>query len=124
MKRMLFTALAMLTVLAVFGSDAEAARRGTHLDKAYARQAAVRSWHGNYYHVEYGRPVALVLPPTAETTTHMSWGVANTRVVPIYHQFGRAYPGQQMVHPRQFRAPPRWPSDTTQFGVYPVRGPW
>lgn len=81
-------------------------------------------WHGNYYHTEYGAPVALVLPPTAELTTNMGWGVSNTRVTRVCHQFARPYPGAGMTGGTGFRPTPRWPSDTTQFGVYPVRAPF
>ena len=44
-----------------------------------------------------------------------------TRSVPIYHQFGRQYPGEDAA--AHFPAKPYWPSNTTQFGVYPVRAP-
>lgn len=80
-------------------------------------------WHGNYYEAAWGTPVALVVPPTAEYQTKWGWGVGNTRVVPIYHQFGRDYPGQ-FVPGVGFLPTPHWPSDTDQFGVYYVRGPW
>ena len=38
------------------------------------------------------------------------------------HQFGRNYPGGG--YGGAYRTTPIWPSDTTQFGVYNVRGPW
>lgn len=88
------------------------------------RGVQYRSWHGNYYHTEYGAPVALVMPPTAEYTTNMGWGVGNTRVTRICHQFARPYPGPYSGGGNMLRPTPAWPSDTTQFGVYPVRAPF
>ena len=81
-------------------------------------------WHGGYYHTAWGTPVALVVPPTAESRTHYGWGVGNTRVTRINHQFDRNWPGPSTYNRRAFRPTPRWPSDTDQFGVYYVRGPW
>jgi hypothetical protein len=81
------------------------------------------SWHGDYYHSQWGRPVALVVPPTAGMQSHYAWGVAQTRRTPIYHQFQPEFPGYGSW-PGQFRSTPLWPSDTDQFGVYYVRGPW
>src|SRR5688572_3064725 len=44
-------------------------------------------WHAGYYHTMWGRPVALVVPPTARYQTNYGWGIGNTRVTPIYPQF-------------------------------------
>ena len=92
-------------------------------------RAAARSWHAGYYHTQYGAPVALVVPPTARMQTRMGWGVSQTTMSPIYHQFERPYPGPVAgagagggAYP--LLATPRWPSHTDQFGVYYVRGPW
>jgi hypothetical protein len=60
----------------------------------------------------------------------MGWGVSQSMMTPIYHQFerpspsamtdGAAVPGMcSPLYPT-----PRWPSHTDQFGVYYVRGPW
>jgi hypothetical protein len=80
-------------------------------------------WHNAYYHAAYGEPIALVVPPTAEYQSQYGWGVGATRVTPIYHQFGRAYPGAAGAY-GSFYPTPAWPSDTNQFGVYYIRGPW
>ncbi|MEX2168947.1 MAG: hypothetical protein WD851_06535 [Pirellulales bacterium] len=87
------------------------------------RRAQVYNWHANYAHVQYGQPVAMVVPPTANLQTNWSWGVASSRISRIDHQFGRNYPG---VGPfgGPFSPQPVWPNDTIQFGVYNVRGPW
>ena len=82
------------------------------------------NWNGGYYETSYGMPLALVIPPTCEYQTHWGWGVGNTRVTPNIPQFGRNWPGPTAYDPRGFRPTPRWPSDTDQFGVYYVRGPW
>lgn len=81
-------------------------------------------WNGPYYKVEWGMPVALVVPPTAECQTNWGWGVGNTRVTTIYPQFTRNYPGEGIYNRALFTPTPQYPSDTTQFGVYYVRGPW
>jgi hypothetical protein len=87
------------------------------------RRAQWYNWNRNYAHTEYGQPVALVAPPTAQLQTDWGWGVASSRIHRIDHQFQRNYPGEgQFGGP--FRPTPLWPSDTTQFGVYYVRGPW
>ncbi len=87
------------------------------------RRAQCYNWNRNYAHTEYGQPVALVVPPTAQLQTNWGWGVASSRISRIDHQFQRNYPGNAMFG-GPFRPTPVWPSDTTQFGVYPVRGPW
>lgn len=80
------------------------------------------NWHGDYYHTAWGTPVALVVPPTAQYQTNWGWGVGNTRMSRI-SQFQRPWPGPYAPGPG-FRPTPNWPSDTDQFGVYYVRGPW
>lgn len=87
------------------------------------RNMYTQPWHGAYYHTMWGQPVALVVPPTAEYETHWSWGVAQTRVTPIWPQFQRSWPGPY-AGGAGFLPTPRWPSSTDQFGVYYVRGPW
>ncbi len=88
-------------------------------------QAGQYSWHGNYYHRQWGQPLALVVPPTASYQTRYSWGVGQTTSLPIYHQYGRPNPGGGAGPGGAGLSPtPYWPSNTDQFGVYPVRGPW
>jgi hypothetical protein len=85
------------------------------------RHAAYRPWHGNYYYQPYGQPTALVVPPNSVMHQTYSWGVSRNYSLPIYHQFGY----QGMPSPGgAFYATPVWPSNTQQFGVYPVRAPW
>ena len=86
-------------------------------------RARCYNWHGRYAHTEYGQPVAMVVPPTAQLQTHWGWGVSSSRVSRIDHQFGRNYPGPGPFG-GPFRNTPAWPQDTDQFGVYNVRGPW
>lgn len=126
MRPMIF-GLAIASLLAAAGNSPVLAAwpTKTHTDLKARRHANEYPWHGPYYHREYGAPVALVVPPTASMHTQWSWGVAQTRVMPTWHQFGRAYPG---TVPGEYGGPlygtPAWPSHTDQFGVYPVRGPW
>ena len=85
------------------------------------KAAAGQPWHGQYYYMPYGQQTALVVPPTRITQQNYSWGVSQNTMTPIYHQFGAAaVPSAGGA----FHATPRWPSNTNQFGVYPVRAPW
>jgi hypothetical protein len=86
-------------------------------------RAQYYNWNRNYAYTDYGQPTALVVPPTAQLQTNWGWGVASSRISRIDHQFQRNYPGNAMFG-GPFRPTPVWPSDTTQFGIYPVRGPW
>jgi hypothetical protein len=81
------------------------------------------SWTAGYANASWGTPVALVVPPTAEVQTNWGWGVGNTRVTPICTRFKRDYPGP-VASSIPMKATPAWPSDTAQFGVYYIRGPW
>jgi len=92
-------------------------------------------WHNGYAYTPWGVPAALVVPPTADFVTNWGWGVGNTRIDRLYAQFGPNFPGHAVVEvaenpngpngqkPR-YQYTPRQPSDTTQFGVNYVRGPW
>jgi hypothetical protein len=87
--------------------------------------AAQRPWHGPYAYTPWGMPTALVVPPTSKFHTSLSWGVSQSEMVPIYHQFHRDYPGPMAIGGgAEIYATPYWPSHTDQIGVYPVRGPW
>jgi hypothetical protein len=89
-------------------------------------RSQMRPWHGCFYDPAWGAPLALVVPPTAERTTDWGWGVGNTRTTRIDHQFQRPFPNGNTAPAGSygFAPTPPWPSDTTQFGVYYVRGPW
>lgn len=97
---------------------------GNRADRLAQAQSAGVPWDGGYYDVMWGQPVALVVPPTAELQTHYNWGVAQTSVTPIWHQFQRAYPGPYAPGGRGFLPAPTIPSSTDQFGDYYIRGPW
>jgi hypothetical protein len=94
-------------------------------EKRYFLRSQGKSWHSGWYDPAVGRPMALMVPPTAEFTSEYSWGVPSSRVMPIYHQFRRPYPGAGVVSGgTSFMPTPGQPSDSVQFGVHPVRGPW
>jgi hypothetical protein len=101
-----------------------------HVPHKGNRNAIYRSqykpWHGGYYDVSYGTPVAQVVPPNAEYQTNYGWGVGNTRVSRIDSQFQLPYPGAGAAAGSGygFMPTPQWPSNTMQFGDYYVRGPW
>lgn len=96
------------------------------IEKRYFLRSQGKSWHSAWYDPAEGRPIALVVPPTAEFQTQYSWGVPSSRVAPIYHQFRRPYPGPGAIAGGGggFLPTPNQPSDTVQFGVNAVRGPW
>lgn len=88
-------------------------------------QAQQHSWHQGYYYPQYGQPLALVVPPTASFQSSYSWGVGNTQSMPIYHQYGRPYPGAAGgAQSGMYQPPPNQPWSTNQFGVYYSRAPW
>jgi hypothetical protein len=95
-------------------------------EKRYFLRSQGKSWHSAWYDPAEGRPIALVVPPTSEFQTQYAWGVPSSRVAPIYHQFRRPYPGPGAVPGGggRFLPTPNQPSDTVQFGVNAVRGPW
>ncbi|EAQ82066.1 hypothetical protein [Blastopirellula marina] len=88
-----------------------------------AENAQTYPWHGGYYYENWHTPMALVVPPTASLQTNYSWGVPSSRVTPINHQFTPVNPGP-VGDVSQLSPTPYWPSNTYQFGVYYVRGPW
>ena len=98
------------------------------IEKRYFLRSQGKSWHSPWYNPADGRPIALVVPPTAEFQTQYAWGVPSSRVAPIYHQFRRPYPGPGALPGggggTGFLPTPNQPSDTVQFGVNAVRGPW
>jgi hypothetical protein len=101
-------------------------RRGidaTRTNTWNVEQAASNPWHCNYSYWRWGVPTALVVPPTAAFQSEYSWGVAQTKSLPIYHQFGRQYADGGAAG-GVFAPKPYWPSSTYQFGVYPVRAPY
>ncbi len=81
------------------------------------------SWHGEYYDAAWGMPVALVVPPGSHMQANLSWGVPSSRQTYIRAQFMHGWMGPGYYNPNAFAPTPPWPSDTTQFGVYYVRGP-
>jgi len=126
MKR-IFVLATLLTLSAVAQGLAEHPkvpmdRRGLHGDRCCSGHDY--TWNGAFYDPTFGAPVALVIPPTAEMQTHLGWGVGGTRITKNSIQFNRIYPGGGPYDRRAFLPTPPWPSDTDQFGVYYVRGPW
>jgi hypothetical protein len=83
------------------------------------------AWHAGYQHPMYGQPLALVVPPVSHYQTIYSWGIATTQMPVIYPQYGGPGYGTPWTGANgDYLLPPYWPSDTRQFGVYYIRGPW
>ena len=120
--RLFVVAIAAVAPLVAMDAEAGSKARG---DKHARYQAQQTPWHGEYYHTAHGYAVPLVVPPTARMHSEWGWGVAQTEVTPIYHQFRRPYYGESDEgSSTYFQSTPPWPSSTRQFGVYYVRGPW
>jgi hypothetical protein len=131
LRRISLPIMAAVVACGGFSTTAPTASAGdlwtpTCIDCGYMKpicRAQYYNWNRNYAYTPYGQPTALIVPPTAQLQTNYGWGVASSRISRIDHQFQRNYPGNAMFG-GPFRPTPVWPSDTIQFGVYPVRGPW
>ncbi len=125
MKKIALSLVVGAAVLLVAQQAATAAQGYRHVANRWGeRFARTMPWHGSYYYAPWGSSVSLVVPPVANMQTSMGWGVTQTSMRPIYHQFGRPYPGDGLSSSGQCQGTPRWPSHTDQFGVYYTRGPW
>jgi hypothetical protein len=114
-----------LAIAALVAASSARAGDETHYGRDARWRASLRPWHGRFYNVQYGQPIALVVPPTAELTTDYGWGSVASRMTRIDHQFQRPWPnGYWSPYGYGFLPTPAWPSDTRQFGTYYVRGPW
>jgi hypothetical protein len=124
MKRLLLITAVLLPSLAA--GLAEQARTGERVRRGTVvyDQGPGASWHGYYYDPAWGMPVALVVPPRVKSQTNWGWGVGNTRVTSIPYQFEPGEPGPGVYDRRMYQPTPAWPTDTTQFGHYYIRGPW
>ncbi|MEX0585568.1 MAG: hypothetical protein WD176_02920, partial [Pirellulales bacterium] len=87
MKHSLLRLGAAVVALVGTVSFATPAAEATVRDHVAYQFSQIYPWHGYHYHPVYRQPLALVVPPTAGNTTEYSWGVGNTRITPIYHQF-------------------------------------
>ncbi len=115
MSRTLILLIACVT-LSLPGSRAQAGHPFVHADRSARWYNANYSWHGGYSNVEWGHPVAVIVPPTATMQTEYSWGVGRTQMSPIRHQFAR--PVAQLSGSGPLPPSPRWPSRTQQLGFY------
>ena len=116
--------LAVSATLIASSGQVEAGGPRTRADRIARYYAAQRPWHGPYAHTATGQPIALVVPPTSVMHNSWSWGVAQSEMVPIYHQFHRDYMPGMEYGGSPIHTTPLWPSHTDQLGVYPIRGPW
>ncbi len=117
-RQLLFSLLAAAVMTGGLVDCASAAPYHWPVQRSYCYD-----WNQPYAHAAYGQPVALVVPPTATMQTNWGWGVGSSRIQRLDHQFHRNHPGAGPFG-GGYRTTPIWPSDTTQFGVYYVRGPW
>lgn len=124
MKKTAFVFVIAMSVAVLAMPNSSEANNRKRADRHAANHSQSQSWHEPYYHTSWGRPLALVVPPTARTQTHWGWGVTQSSVTPIYQQFKRPFPGEESGEYADLSSTPNWPSHTNQFGVYYIRGPW
>ena len=123
MKKLTTIGGGVVTALLLLALTTESASAVTARYLRPQQRAQATNWHANYAHTAYGKPVALVVPPTAQLQTNWSWGVGSSSISRIDHQFGRQFWGA-VPNNGNLRYTPHWPSNMRQFGVYYVRGPW
>jgi hypothetical protein len=125
MKKLII-GLAMIAMALAFQLDsAHADGPARKLRRVFAPgQQAMGTWHGQYAHPNYARPLAIVVPPNANMMRSQGWGVCGSQMMPLYSQYGTAYPGAVAGNPLHFLTRPAAPSNTQQFGYYYIRGPW
>ena len=122
---LLFSRAMIAVIVAVTFSQAVNAGGHGAAEKRYFLRGRNKVWHSGWYNPDVGRPVPLVVPPTAEFVSEYSWGVPSSRVMPLYQQYRKPYPGAASVPgSRPLMPTPQHPSDTVQFGVHAIRGPW
>ena len=115
--------LALVLSAASLESEAQAGRRNRIMQSWERQHANQSSWSGAYGHQTTGTPIALIVPPTARTMRVFNWGVSRNTISPIYHQYSlNRTTGNSGGRP--FLRTPMYPSSTSQFGVYYIRGPW
>jgi hypothetical protein len=122
MRKIAFLSMFAACLLAAMNAEAGWGNRAARMAHVHTQQ---HPWNGTYAYTPNGGPVALIVPPTADSMASWSWGVSQSEMRPLYHQFGRGYqPGMMGGSGSPYHFTPAWPSHTDQFGVYPVRGPW
>ena len=82
MNKRIALLVAAATVALACAGRAEAYDETHHGHNARYR-ASLRPWHGRWYNVQYGQPVAIVIPPTAEMSTDYAWGSVSSRMTRI-----------------------------------------
>jgi hypothetical protein len=118
-----FTMMLLAAAVAAIGLTQWAAPASAHPYMLPLYRARCYNWNSAYAQTSYGQPIAMVVPPTANMQTNWDWGVSSSRISRLDHQFGRNFYGFGPFG-AWYRPTPLWPSDTNQFGVYNVRGPW
>jgi hypothetical protein len=125
MKKLILSLVVIATALLVQTDSVDGERPLRRLQRFYTPQnRAATVWHGQYYNATYGMPQAMVLPPNVNTMRSQGWGVCGSQMMPIYSQYGAAYPGTASGVRSHFFPTPNPPSHTQQFGIYYIRGPW
>jgi len=116
----------MVTLVGLLTAGVLLADTAQAFEGFFARRRAMKAnWHQGYYQGQWGAPLALVVPPTLDLQTDYGNTLGTMRVTRIWPQFQQAYPGPAMPgNNPKYKPVPSWPTDTTQMGVYYIRGPW
>ena len=121
-----FSFLALVGLVAGFLAMASGARGGELYHGGFLYRGAFGpQWNTVYYDPAWGMPEALVVPPTVRRQTNYAWGVGGFRLNRVGAKYGFECPGPMSAYnQRRYLPAPPQPSDTRQFGVNYVRGPW
>ena len=91
MKKFILGLAIIATALLLQADMAQAEGPAMKLRRVFAPgHHNVGTWHGHYAHPNYGQPIAIVVPPNANTMRSQGWGVASSQMVPLRSQFETA----------------------------------
>ena len=125
MKKIILGLLFTATLVIICPADANAESRYKRVLRLWQRNHEMATpWHGQYYSPSFGVPRALVVPPTANTTRSLGWGVSSSQMRTIIHQYRPGMGASGAAAAGTFYPTPANPQNTRQFGIYYIRGPW
>ena len=116
--------LALLLSAFTIETEVQAGRRNRIMQSWERQHADQTSWNGAYAHQSTGTPIALIVPPTVRSMRVFNWGVSGNTISPVYHQYSLNRFSANSAPRRPFHRTPMYPSSSSQFGVYYIRGPW
>lgn len=125
MKKIILGLLVTFGITLLHCVDAQAESRYKRVLRYWQRNhEATTPWHGQYYSPSFGVPRAMVIPPTANATRSLGWGVSSSQMRTIVHQYQAGQEDWGTTAAGQFHPTPANPQNTRQFGIYYIRGSW